>query len=50
MRFASLALLVLVAGCASPSLPKPSPYHYGAVNTTLANPHRAAMQKTSHGR
>lgn len=29
MRLASLALLVLVVGCASPSPPKkPSPYHY----------------------
>ena len=29
MRVASLTLLVLVVGCASPSPPKkPSPYHY----------------------
>jgi hypothetical protein len=37
MRFASLALLALVLGCASPSRPpKPSPYHYGAVTPRAA--------------
>jgi hypothetical protein len=47
MRFASLALLALLLGCASPSrAPKPSPYHYGAVTDAR----RADKQPLLHGR
>ncbi len=58
MRFASLALLVLVAGCASPSRPKPTPYHYGVAANALrrdlmrVNPYRApaSAKNPTHGR
>ncbi len=60
MRPASLVLFgcLLVTGCASPSPPKPSPYHYGVVadaprrDRVRVNPYRApaSTKNPTHGR
>jgi hypothetical protein len=50
---------LLMPGCASPSPPKPSPYHYGVVTTDAprrdrmrVNPYRtpASTKSPTHGR